>query len=35
MTEFAQSLQVAVLDRPVVNQTGIEGRLRLHARLDA
>jgi uncharacterized protein (TIGR03435 family) len=26
MNEFAQSLQGAVLDRPVVNQTGIEGR---------
>jgi uncharacterized protein (TIGR03435 family) len=26
MTELAQSLQSAVLDRPVVNQTGIEGR---------
>ena len=26
MTEFAQSLQSAVLDRPVVDRTGIEGR---------
>ena len=26
MTELAQSLQSAVLDRPVVNRTGIEGR---------
>jgi uncharacterized protein (TIGR03435 family) len=26
MTEFAQTLQGAVLDRPVVNRTGIEGR---------
>ena len=26
MTELAQSLQTAVLDRPVINQTRIEGR---------
>jgi len=26
MTDLAQSMQTAVLDRPVVNQTGIEGR---------
>ena len=26
MTELAQTLQSAVLDRPVVNRTGIEGR---------
>jgi uncharacterized protein (TIGR03435 family) len=26
MTEFAQSLQTAVLDRPVVDHTGLEGR---------
>ena len=26
MTELAQSLQTAVMDRPVINQTKIEGR---------
>jgi len=26
MTELAQSLQTAVMDRPVVDRTGIEGR---------
>ncbi len=26
MTELAQSLQTAVMDRPVINQTTIEGR---------
>ena len=35
MAEFANWMQGSVMDRPVVDQTGIDGQVRLHVEVDA